>query len=319
MTTAKKKSPPAHPGSSRRSRPGITFSHLDKVFWPEEGYTKGNVIAYYSMIAPYILPYLKGRPLSLNRHPNGIKGKNFYQKDVTREHLPPFVKTCAIYSESNKKKLRWVVCDNKETLLWLANFGCIELNPWQSNSGSLLKPDYLTIDLDPHGRSFDDVVVVALGIKKILDKAKVKSFVKTSGKSGLHIMIPLGARYSYHTARRFAELIITLTHDALPDLTTLEWRKAKRGNKIFLDIARNSKGQTTAAVYCVRPNPGATVSAPLQWSEVKKGLSPVKFTIKTIFSRLKKKGDLFKGALGKGTDLTKAIKSLQVELQKRST
>lgn len=289
----------------------LQLTHAEKVFWPKEGYTKGDMIVYYRNIAPYLLPYLKGRPESLNRHPNGMAAKNFYQKDVTRELLPPFVDTATVYSESNKKNLRSVVCNNKDTLLWLANFGCIELNPWQSSVGSLTKPDYLTIDLDPHGRSFDDVVVVARGIKKILDRAKVKSFVKTSGKTGLHVMVPLKAAYSYVAARNFAKLVVMLAHEAMPELTTLEWRKAKRGGKILLDIARNAKGQTTASVYSLRPYPGATVSTPLAWSELKKGLRPAQFSIKTIFPRLKKKGDLFKGILGPGADLKKALRYLR--------
>ncbi|HEY6019848.1 MAG TPA: DNA ligase, partial [Candidatus Paceibacterota bacterium] len=264
------------------------------------------------------LPYLKNRPLVLNRHPNGIKGKSFYQKDTSREHLPDFVNTVTIKAESTGERVRYVVCNNKETLVWAANFGVIEMNPWQSRRKSLGKPDYLTIDLDPHGRSFDDVVIVALGIKKILDKAKVKSFVKTSGKSGLHIMIPLGAKYTYHQVREFAKLLVQVINKTMPELTTLEQRLNKRKGKIYLDIARNNEGQTTASVYSLRPTPGATVSTPLEWKEVKKGLSPAKFTIKTIFLRLKKKGDLFKGVLGKGADLTKAIKSLQVEAQKHS-
>lgn len=290
----------------------LHFTHTDKIFWPKEKYTKGDVIAYYSHIAPYILPYLKNRPLSLNRQPNGIKGKGFYQKDVSRElkSLPGFVKTVSIYSEHNRKNLHWVVCNNKETLLWLANFGCIELNPWQS-SKKLKNPDYLTIDLDPHGRAFADVVTVALGIKKILDEAGVKSFIKTSGKSGLHIMVPLGAKYPYEAARGFGQLVVAIANGRMPELTTLEWRIAKRGKKIFLDVARNSKGQTTAAVYCVRPYAGASVSTPLEWREVNTKLNPAAFTIKTIFKRLQKKGDLFKGVLGKGADLEKALKRLQ--------
>lgn len=287
------------------------FTHLEKIFWPGEGYTKGDVIAYYQKIAPYLLPYLKGRPLVLNRHPNGIGDKSFYQKDTAGEHLPPFVKTARIKAATTGKTLRYAVCDNKDTLLWAANFGCIEMNPWQSRTGSLKRPDYLTIDLDPHGRSFDDVVAVALEIKKLLDRARVRSYIKTSGKTGMHIMIPLGARYSYTQARVFAKLLVEQAHRAMPELATLEQRINKRGGKIYLDIARNAYGQTTASPYSLRPYPGATVSAPLQWREVKKGLRPARFTIKTIFARLDKKGDLLKGVLGKGADIKAASTLLQ--------
>lgn len=314
MTKAKKKSSPAHLGSSQRSRPRTSFlpTHMDKVFWPNEGYTKGDVIAYYEKVAPYILPYLKDRPLVLNRHPNGLGGKNFYQKDTSREHLPDFVDTVHIQAETTGERVRYVVCNNKETLLWAANFGAIEMNPWQSRKGTLNKPDYLTIDIDPHGGSFVDCMVVALGVKKILDKAKVKSFIKTSGKSGLHIMVPLAGRYTYLQARTFAKLLVESVNRAMPELTTLEQRLAKRKGRIYLDIARNAHGQTTASVYSLRPYPGATVSTPLAWSEVTKGLSPAKFTIKTAPLRFKKQGDLFKGVLGKGVDLHAA----QVRLTK---
>ncbi|MDE1925106.1 MAG: non-homologous end-joining DNA ligase [Patescibacteria group bacterium] len=301
----------------------LKFTHLDKIFWPKEQYTKGDVLAYYEKIAPYMLPYLKDRPLVLNRHPNGIEGKNFYQKDTSREHLPPFITTTAIRAETTGERVQYIVCNNKDTLLWAANFGCIEMNPWQSRlrqgSGGQTRlnyPDYVTIDLDPHGRSFDDVVEVALGFKKILEKARVKSLIKTSGKTGMHLMIPLGARYTYLQARSFAKLLVACANKEMPKLTTLEQRLNKRKGKIYLDIARNAPGQTTACVYSLRPYPGATVSTPLDWREVKKGLRPSQFTIKTIFPRLKKKGDLMKGLLSKGAYLNKATKKLEKELEK---
>src|SRR5581483_5653219 len=166
------------------------------------------------------------------------------------------------------------------------------------------------IDLDPQSGKFADCIPVAQGIHKILERAAIPSFVKTSGKRGLHVMVPLGAAYTYTQARRFAELLVALAHERMPALTTLQWSKKKRGGKVFLDIARNATGQTTAAVYSLRPYPGATVSTPLLWSEVKKGLDPSRFTIKTIFARLKKKGDLFKPVLGKGVDLAQATQRL---------
>lgn len=290
----------------------LEFTHTEKIFWPKEKYTKGDVIAYYKAVAPYLLPYLKNRPLALNRYPNGIAGKHFYQKDTSREHLPGFVDTLSVKAAATGERMRYVICNNIETLLWAANFGVIEMNPWQSRKGSLQRPDCLTIDLDPHGRSFDDCVTVALGVKKLLDKAKAKSFIKTSGKSGLHIMVPLGGAYTYAQARAFAKLLTQAANRAMPELTTLEQRLAKRKDRIYLDIARNAYGQTTASAYSLRPYPGATVSTPLEWSEVKKGLSPAQFTIKTIFPRLKKKGDILKGVLGKGVDLGATAKRLRI-------
>lgn len=294
---------------------GLTLTNVDKVFWPKEGYTKGDVIAYYDAMADVILPYLKDRPENLNRHPGGIEGPNFYQKDFTAKH-PKFVKTKRIWSQSNGEHLMYLLCQNKETLLYLANLGCIELNPWASRVGSLDRPDFLTIDIDPNGRPFSEVIEVALAFKKLCDRAKIPLYPKTSGKTGMHLVVPLGARYTYEQARRFAELLVLLGHRHAPRLTTLEWHKEKRQKKVFLDIARNGKGQTTAAAYCLRPFPGATVSTPLEWKEVRKGLDPAKFTIKTIFPRLRKKGDLFKPVLGKGVDLSEAIRRLEQVMRK---
>jgi bifunctional non-homologous end joining protein LigD len=254
-------------GGSRLSRPqvrsSINFTHTDKIFWPKENITKGDVISYYDSISPYILPYLKARPLVLNRQPDGAMKKGFYQKDTSREHLPPFVRTVTIEALTTDKRVRHVAGDNKETLLWAANFGCIEMNPWQSRVTSFSKPDYLTIDLDPHGRPFGDVVEVALGFKTILDKAGIGSYVKTSGKTGMHLMVPLGAAYTYLQARNFAKVLAQCANRTMPDLTTLEQRLAKRKGRIYLDIARNALGQAAASVYSLRPYPGATVSTPL--------------------------------------------------------
>ena len=294
----------------------VEFSNTNKIFWPKEKYTKGDVIAYYDKIAPYILPYLKDRPMVMNRHPNGIKGKSFYQKNADREHLPSFVKTKKIYSESTKEYIEYVVCQNKETLLWLANFGCIELNPWASRIQKLEKPDFLTIDLDPGKRSFDEVVEVARVARKIIKLACADALIKTSGKSGMHIVIPMGAKYRYEQVRTFAHLLVSLIHAKTPNLTTLEQRLNKRRGKMYLDIARNNHGQTAASVYSLRPYPGATVSTPLTWSEVKKGLRPGAFTINTIVPRLLRRRDLFKSVLGRGINLQKSIRCLEKNLKR---
>jgi len=294
----------------------LHFTHTSKIFWRKENITKGDVIAYYDEISPYILPYLKDRPLVLNRQPEGAMRKGFFQKDTSRLRLPPFVKTVAIEALTTGKRVRYVVGGNKETLLWAANFGCIEMNPWQSRVAAPGKPDYLTIDLDPHGRPFDDVVEVARGFKAILDGAGVKSYIKTSGKTGMHLMVPLGAKYTYLEARDFAKLLARCANRAMPNLTTLAQRLSRREGKIYIDIARNALGQTTACVYSLRPYPGATVSTPVEWKEVEKGLRPSQFTLYTIFRRLREKGDLFRQLLQQSTDLHKATKILNAELGK---
>ncbi|MEK7612849.1 MAG: non-homologous end-joining DNA ligase [Patescibacteria group bacterium] len=289
----------------------MKFSNTEKIFWPKEKYTKGDVIAYYTKIAPVILPYLINRPMVLNRHPNGINGKSFYQKNVGRETLPAFVKTVAIRAETTGEIIRYVVCNNRETLLWLANFGCIEMNPWASSLKRLHKPDFLTIDIDPHGRPFDEVVIVAQKVHETLENLHMRSFCKTSGKTGMHVMIPLGAKYTYTQARDFARLLVARVHDELPKLTSIEQRIKKRRGKIYLDYMRNAFGQTVAAPYSLRPYPGATVSTPLRWSELKKGLRPGAFTIHTIFRRLAKRGDPLRPLLRGSADLKKAAQILE--------
>jgi bifunctional non-homologous end joining protein LigD len=288
----------------------VKLTNLDKVYWPKEKYTKGDLIEYYRKVAKFILPYLKDRPENLNRHPGGITGPSFYQKNF--EHLPPpWVTTKKIYSESNKAKINYLVCENEATLVYMANLGCIEINPWNSRIQSLEKPDYLIIDLDPEAISFEKVVVVAQAVHKLLDSIGVANFCKTSGATGLHIYVPLGAKYNYDQAKEFAHLVAILVNQKLPDITSVERMPKKRQKKVYLDFLQNRKGQTLAAAYSIRPKPGASVSTPLEWSEVRTGLDPKKFTIKTIFDRLKKKGDLWKPVLGRGVDLKKALTKIE--------
>lgn len=288
----------------------LKLTNLDKIYWPKEKYTKGDVIDYYQKVAAYILPYLKNRPESLNRHPGGIAGKNFFQKDVG--HMPPpWVKIEKVHSESNNKTIHYLVCQDKATLVYMANLGCIEINPWNSRTGKLQHPDFMIIDLDPEKISFDRVVEVAQMVHKVLDQLKVPNFCKTSGATGLHIYVPMGAKYTYEQTKQFANLIAILVNHKLPNITSLERHPAKRQKKVYLDYLQNNKGQTLAAPYSVRPKPGATVSTPLEWKEVKKGLSPQDFNIKNIFTRLKKKGDLWKPVLGRGIDLKKALSKIE--------
>jgi bifunctional non-homologous end joining protein LigD len=293
------------------------YTHLDKVFWPDEGYTKGDVIAYYDRMADTILPYLKDRPMVMNRHPNGIAKPGFYQKDTDPSTLPDFADTVTVFSESNQKDIHYVVCNNKETLLYLANLGCIELNPWSSRVSKLNNPDFMVIDLDPGTNTFEEVITVAKVVHEVLEMSCEKSYVKTSGKTGLHIFVPLKAAYDYDRVRTFAEMLVRIVHSRVPELTSLERSPAKRKDKIYLDWLQNRYGQTLAAPYSLRPIEGACVSAPLEWKEVKKGLRPDQFTIKTIEKRLKAKGDLWKGILQDKVDLRAAITCLEGELEQK--
>ena len=286
----------------------VTLTNLNKVYWPEEKFTKRDLVTYYQEIAPFILPYLRDRPQSMNRHPNGIHGESFYQKDVA--HHPDWVKTVKIQSESQEKEIRFLLCQDAATLVYMANLGCIEINPWSSRLGMLEQPDFFVIDLDPEDIPFDAVVDAALAVRKVLDKAEAKSYCKTSGKTGLHVYVPLGGCCSYEQARQFAEIIARLAHRDLPKITSLERSPAKRQKKVYLDFLQNRRGQTLAAPYSVRPHPGATVSTPLRWDEVQRGLDPSQFTIQTIGKRLEKIGDLWPPVLSGTIDLAKCLQRL---------
>jgi len=284
----------------------VPISNPEKVYWPDSGYMKYDLIDYYIKVGEWMMPYLVDRPQNLHRHPNGIKKPGFYQKD--NEHLPDWVETAKLKSKSADKTIEYLVCQNEATLVYMANLGCIEINPWHSRIGQLHYPDYTVIDLDPSGKNtFKDVLETARVAKTILDKAKMTAFCKTSGSSGLHIYIPLGAKYSYKEAVNFTKLICVYIQEQLPKLTTLERSLKKRGPKIYLDYLQNRKGQTIVAPYSARPKPGATVSAPVTWKEVEKGFEITDFNIKNIPKRLKSKGDLFKDVLTHSLDMEKVL------------
>ena len=289
----------------------LAFTHLDKVFWPDEGYTKGDVIDYYNTVYPHIIKYMKDRPESLLRMPNGLADKGFFHKDAGL-NAPDWVKHVGLYSESANKDINYIICNDKPTLLYLANLGCIEMNPWNSRLKSLDNPDYLVMDIDPsENNTFEQVIETANVIKEILDKAGAVSFPKTSGATGIHVYVPLGAKYTYDQAKEFAHVIATMTQQQLPEFTSLERSLSKRGkDNIYIDFLQNRKGQTLACAYSLRPKPGATVSTPLEWNEVKSGLLPSDFTMKNIMKRVEKKGDLFGGVLLKGIDMMKCLKKL---------
>jgi bifunctional non-homologous end joining protein LigD len=288
----------------------VEVTNLDKVFWPEEAITKGDMIAYYREISEYILPYLIDRPQSLNRFPNGITGKNFFQKDV--DDAPDWIETVRVESETSPQgSVDYLVCTGEAALVFMVNLGCIELNPWNSRLGSLERPDYLVIDLDPEGRTFEEVIQVAQVVHTILRQAGADSQVKTSGKTGLHVYVPLDAEYSYETARQFARRVVEWVNQQSPRLTSLERSPKKRKGKVYLDYLQNSRGQTLAAPYSLRPRPGAPVSTPLDWDELAPGLSPLDFNYNNIRQRLADRGDIFKPVMGKGIDLAACLVSLE--------
>ncbi|MDZ4758793.1 MAG: DNA ligase D [Bacteroidota bacterium] len=289
----------------------VKCTNITKVYWPEQGYTKGDLLNYYQTIYKYLLPYLKNRPQSLNRHPNGITGHNFYQKDMEVKQLPDWIKTVKLYSKSNNSYINYLLCNDAATLILMANMGCIEINPWHSTFMNVDEPDYMILDLDPGNISFVDVVDTALVIQEICTEIQIPSYCKTSGATGLHIYIPLGAKYNYAEVKIFAELLAVITHSRLPHTTSIERSVAKRPDKIYIDFLQNRKGQTIAAPYSIRPKNFATVSTPLLWKEVNHKLTPEKFTIKNTEKRLQKMGDLWQPVLKKGIILAKALKLIE--------
>src|SRR5690606_30459440 len=232
----------------------------------------------------------------MHRHPNGIYGQSFYQKD--NEVLPDWVETFPVFSESSKKEINYLLCQNEATLLYMANLGCIEINPWNSTIQDLEKPTFTVIDLDPSAKdTFEEVVQVALVAEEVLAMAGVTGYPKTSGSTGIHIFIPLNNEYSYDEARDFAKILCMYIQKRLPKLTTLERTINKRGGKIYLDFLQNRRGQTLAAPYCARPKDGATVSAPLTWDELKADIKIQDFHIKNMPQRLAEIGEQYQTVL----------------------
>lgn len=288
----------------------VPISNLEKVYWPQKNYTKYDLIDYYLQVSELILPYLIDRPQNLHRHPNGIKQAGFYQKD-TAGIFPSWLQTINLHSNSSGRDIEYVLCQNRASLIYLANLGCIEINPWSSRTQSLDNPDFTVIDIDPSDKNtFNEVIEVALAAKQVMDSAGIKGYVKTSGSSGIHINLPLQGVYSYSEARDFTQILCYLIHEMLPNLTSIQRNVKKRGNKIYLDFMQNRRGQTLAAPYCARPKPGATVSTPLYWDEIKPGLDMRDFTIKSVIKRIKEKPDPFSGVLGKGIDISQALENL---------
>lgn len=293
---------------------GKTVLHLtnqNKIYFPKDGITKGEIVQYYNEVSSLILPYLKDRPESMNRFPNGIAGPSFYQKDVDVDKIPTWLKTEKVYSESNDAEIDYLICNDKETLLYMANLGCIEMNPWNSTIKNIENPDWLVIDLDPSTDDFSPVIETALVVKEVLDELETECLCKTSGASGLHIYIPLGGKYDYDSIKILGELIANEVHSRIPDITSVERSIKKRNNKLYIDFLQNRRGQTLAAPYSARPKPGATVSTPLEWSEVNKKLHPSQFNIKNAMKRFEKKGDLWQPVLSKGADIKKIIEKLE--------
>lgn len=289
----------------------VEFKNLDKIFWPREGYTKGDVVQYYDRVADIVLPYLRDRPMVLVRHPNGIKKGSFFQKNVASIHLPAFVKTVNIRARSTGRNVHYVVCNNKATLLYLANLGCIEMHMWGSRVRKLHFPDYMVIDLDPGRNTFAETVAVAKETRKVIAAAGGTSLVKTSGKTGIHVYVPLRPVYDFDAVRAVARLVAQIVNRRMPGLTTVNPRLSGRKDRIYLDCARNGFGQTTVAPYSLRAFARATVSAPLDWRELTAGSSPARYHLRSMIRRVRMKGDLWEAAMRRPNSLRKLETALK--------
>jgi bifunctional non-homologous end joining protein LigD len=289
----------------------LKFTNLNKVYYPDDGCTKRDVLNYYAAIDSLILPHLKDRPLSLKRYPNGIQQEYFFQKNV-REAFAPWLRTELIESEHNHGPIKYVFTDDRASLLYLVNLGCIDHNPWMSRSQSLDNPDFVLIDLDPQECPFDMIVDAALLVHEVLEQIGLQGYPKTTGGDGMHVYIPVEPVYSYEETRTFAELIARLVFDRNPDLFTTPRSVAKRKkNRVYFDYVQNAKSKTIAAPYVLRAYPGAPVATPLEWSEVRHGLHPLQFNITNARERFADKGDLFQGVIQRPQRLEGALEKLE--------
>ena len=288
----------------------VHFTNLDKVFWPAEGYTKGDLIDYYRAIAAWLLPYLADRALVMTRYPDGIDGKSFYQKDAP-EWAPEWLRTETVYSESSGRDLNYFVADSPEAIEYIANMGTIPLHIWHSRLETPSRPDWCVLDLDPKEASFLDVIEVARCIRRVCEEAGLPCYVKTSGSSGLHVLIPLGRRCTYEQSQLFGGVMSRVVAVELPGIATVERRIGRREGKVYLDYLQNGHGKLIAAPFCVRPKPGAPVSMPLAWDEVREGLAIDQHTIRTAPVRMERLGrDPLAPVLEEEPDLVAALERL---------
>jgi bifunctional non-homologous end joining protein LigD len=288
----------------------VAFSNLNKVYWPADKYTKGDLIEYYRAVSRWLLPYLINRPVVLTRYPDGIDGKSFYQKDAP-VFAPEWIRTTPVWSEDTQREIRFFVCDDQESLLYLANMGSIPIHIWASRCGSLELPDWCVIDLDPKDAPFSAVIRCAQVLHRVCDSVALPNYIKTTGKTGLHIMLPLGRQVTYEQSRMLGELLARFVLKECADIATITRHVTKRGDKVYLDYLQNRHGQTIVAPYSVRPLLGATVSMPLIWEEVNDTLDPRNFTIRNAIGRLEKMGtDPVRQVIDEKPNLARILDSL---------
>jgi bifunctional non-homologous end joining protein LigD len=283
----------------------VRLTNLDKTFWPDEGYTKGDVIAYYLTVADAVLPYVRDRPLTMKRMPNGATGEFFYEKQAP-SHTPPWIRTAPVVAIRSGARIDYVVATNAASLAWLANLGCIELHPWHSRVQSLGAPDYAFFDLDPFGVDFPVVRDVALHVNAILEQLGLRGYPRTSGATGMQVYVPLDPIHDYGDVRAWVERCCALINRADPKRTTMAWDVSRRDGRVFLDHNMNVEGKNIAATWSLRPEPHAPVATPLRWDEVAEDVWPQDFTIRTVHREMAQRGELFAPVLAGGQDLREA-------------
>jgi bifunctional non-homologous end joining protein LigD len=297
----------------RKGRRTLRLSNLDKPFWPDEGITKGELLAYYRDVSKALVPHLRKRPFTMKRYPDGWQGKSFFQKQAP-SHMPEWILRTAQPAstrEGEKKIIDYALVNDDLALLWMANMGCIDLHAWSSRVDKPERPDWVMFDLDPSdGAGFEDVVEVARLVKQTLKLLELESFPKTSGSRGIHVVVPIARRHVFPEVREFASIVGSALERTHPGLVTTQWSKAKRKG-VLVDANQNRPGATNAMVYSVRPRAGAPVSTPLRWEEVVSGLDPAAFTMDAVLDRVAREGDLFAGALQGKQSLKAALKSLR--------
>jgi len=308
-----RREPTPLPDVIRSGKRELRLSNLDKPFWPDEGITKGDLIAYYRDVAEVLVPHLRDRPFTMKRYPDGWQGNNFFQKQAP-SHMPDWIKRSpqpASTREGEKKIIDYALVNDELALLWMANMGCIDMHVWSSRVDKPERPDWVMFDLDPsESATFEDVVTVAGLVKETLDLLELRSYPKTSGSRGIHVLVPIARRHSHADAREFASIVAGALARAHPELVTTEWARKKRKG-VLVDANQNRPGATNASVYSVRPRAGAPVSAPLRWEEVAPGLDLASFTMDAVRDRVARDGDLFAPVLDGGQSLTQALKSLR--------
>jgi len=294
----------------------VHFTNLDKPFWPEDGFVKGDLIEYYRAVSPWILPYLADRPVVLTRYPDGIHGKSFFQKNAP-DFAPDWIRRIRLYSEGSERDLDYFVAEDLESLLYVANSASIPLHIWLSRVSDISRPDFCVLDLDPKEAPFTDVVKIALFLRDLCDEIDLPTFVKTSGSTGLHVLVPLGRQVTYEQSRTIGQLLALTAVREMEKIATVARLPSQREGKVYVDFLQNGHGRLIVAPFCVRPNPGAPVSAPLDWSEVDAGLAIADHTIATVPGRMAARDDPMRDVLSLRPDLGHSLGRLQAMFEGR--